>query len=151
MNMKKYVVILTLPILLACKPEYQEPEFLGIDQIKLDLDKAQGSHVRLRGTARFNNPNKQKIRLKHVNVDILLKGAAIGNIDKEMDLPVPPEAEFEVPLEASFNLSKLELLAGAMMLAGGQSMDIQYQGTVKISYYGLPQTIKVNYKAKAKL
>lgn len=135
--------VLGIVLLTSCTKPEDEPKFLGIDNI--EVTKVTGKEVLLNADARFLNPNKVKIKLKKVDIDIELEGKTIGHIDQDFKLKIPANAEFTVPLNATFNIRELGLLNGIISILGGKKIKVKYKGFIKASVHGYTSTVPVEF------
>lgn len=133
----------------SCTRLEQEPEFRRIDN--LAVAKSSGSDVMLKGDAIFYNPNKVMVKLKKINIDVEFGGKSIGAINQALNTKIPAQAEFTVPLEASFDISSVGLLSGLLSIFGGKKVEVHYKGTIQVSVYGIPTTVPVDYTEELKL
>ncbi len=147
--MKKLIILVVSIIALSCQREYIEPTFNGVSQI--EFDKLSGTKAHVKGIAHFHNPNKQQLKLKKVDVDVLLKDKIIGNINQNIDIKIPSKSSFEIPLNANFNLSDIGLMSGLLMFISGNDLDLDYKGEIIVSYYGVPQRIPIEYQASVNI
>jgi len=148
--MQKLAIFLLLTVgLLACNQPDQEPEFLGISNLK--VGKINGSKASLNGNAHFHNPNKNKLKLKYIDIVVEVEGKPTGTIKHELDTKVPAVADFFVPLEAQVDIGEAGLLDSIISFLGGKKVKVRYVGSLKVSRFGYPMTVPVDYTTEIKL
>lgn len=133
----------------ACNQDYQEPTFLGVSQVT--VSKITGSEAQLKGVAHFHNPNNQKLTLKEVDIDIVMNDRVIGHIDHLLSTKIPSNSDFDVPLNASFSMKDVGLINGLLSILGGKAIKVTYRGSLKVSYFGYPQTVPVTYETEVRI
>ncbi len=116
--MKSIPFLILLAFLIGCNKPEQEPEFLRIDNIK--VSKMTGKEALLNADAYFYNPNDVGMKLKEVSIDIQLEGQKIGAIRQTVKTKIPAQAEFKVPLDATFDIQDIGLLNGIISILGGK-------------------------------
>lgn len=148
--MKKITPILLIAFLLyGCKDAGKAPEFRRIANVK--VAKVDGKEALLNGDAFFYNPNKAKMLLKKVEIDVFMEGKKIGVINQALKTKIPAEAEFKIPVDATFNVSDIGLLNGLMSMLGGKKMKVRYVGKIKLRIHGIPVAVPVDYEDEIKL
>jgi LEA14-like dessication related protein len=105
----------------------------------------------LRAKAVLYNPNNMRMKLRKVNIDVLVNGKKAAIISQEMKVDVPANGEFIVPLEAKLDLKELGLLDTLLGMLGGRKMNVHYKGSISITYKTMPIKVPVNYKGEVKL
>lgn len=103
-----------------------------------------GSNPILRADAYFNNPNDLRMKLKEINVDVLVDGKRSAQVQQKLKIVIPAQADFSVPIEARLSLKELGLLDALANLLGGKKYTIQYIGFIRVAVHGV--TIKVPVK-----
>ncbi len=142
--MQKIILIIALAVVFAsCGRPDQEPQFLRIDN--LGVDKISGTEAILTGDAIFYNPNSVKMKLRKVAIDVSLEGKRIGSINEDLTTKIPALAEFTVPMKASFDLTEIGLLNGIISILGGKKVEVHYKGFIRVSVYGYPATVPIEY------
>ena len=106
----------------CCAPK--EPVvFKGVKNIVVDLS-AEGKPI-LKGDVYFFNPNKLKMKLKDVSVDILVDGNKSAEVKQHLNFPVPAQSDFSVPITANLTLKEGGLLNTVFGLLGGKKYTVQ--------------------------
>lgn len=143
------LIALLLVTVTACNKPDQEPEFRGIRHI--NVQKIKGTKAELTAEAHFYNPNDVRLKLKNIDVDIMLEGKTIGSIDQDLNMKIDKMSEFVVPLEASFNIGEIGLLNGIISILGGKKVKVTYEGTVTASVHGYRTKVPVYYEDEVRL
>ena len=143
---RNFLVIILLMLCLSCAPK----EEIVLRQIK-DVVVDASSGPKLKANAIFYNPNKTKMRLKKINIDIFINGKKSANVDQDLKTLIPAQGEFTVPLEVTLNMKELGLLDTIFGMIGGKTFDVHYKGFLKINYKGVPVRIPVDYKDDVKI
>lgn len=146
--MQRLTFFLTLLIgLNACAPK--EPVVLREVQIVQLTTSTEGNPV-LKANAILFNPNKGSLRLKEIDMEILLNGKSSAHIDQKLNAQIKANAEFTVPLEVQLHLKESGLLDTILSMFGGKKYEIQFVGKLKITVGGFPVRIPINHKDEIK-
>ena len=120
-------------------------EKIVLRQIK-DVVADATSDPKLKGQAVFYNPNPQSGKLKSINVEIYVNEKKVGSVDQTMKIKIPAKGEFTVPLEVKLAMKELGLMDTILGFLGGKKFNIEYKGSIRINYNGLPIRVPVHYK-----
>lgn len=137
---------LTLLVLSSCGPK-QDIEFRYVKDVIVDAN----TEPLLKGNAVLYNPNKQKMKLRRINVDVYINGKKSARVDQEPKLQIPAKAEFTVPLEVKLNIKELGFMDTLFGVIGGKKMKIRYKGSISITYKGIPVRVPVDYESEVNL
>lgn len=132
----------------ACAPK--EPVVLREVQI-VDLRPGKDGNPILKANAILYNPNKGSLRLKAIELNILLDGKVSANIDQKMNALIKGTSEFTIPLEVQLQLKDTGLFDTLLSLLGGKRYAIQFVGKLKVSVGGFPIRIPIDHKDEVKL
>lgn len=105
-----------------------------------------GKEPLLKADAILFNPNKGSLRLKEIELDILLNDKPAARIDQKLNALIKSKSEFTVPLEVRLKLNDAGLLDTILSLFGGKSYAIRFTGKIKVSVAGFPVKIPVEHK-----
>lgn len=94
----------------------------------------------------FYNPNKYKLKVKNVDLDVYLNGARLGKMNVSRPVAVPRMDTFTVPVSMEVDLKNL--LPNALQLAFSSDMSVKLQGNVKAGRHGVFKNVPVNYEGK---
>ncbi|MBL7850526.1 MAG: LEA type 2 family protein [Cyclobacteriaceae bacterium] len=143
--MKRILVAFLLAVAFqACTPK--EPVVLRevhIRSVELGRD---GKGPLLKADAILYNPNKGSLRLKEIDLDILLNEKPAATIDQELNAQIKGQSEFTVPLEVQLTLSDSGLLDTVLSLFGGKKYSIRFTGKIKVKVGGFPVKIPVDHR-----
>jgi LEA14-like dessication related protein len=145
--MKRFLIILLCGLLAGCVPR-KEVKLVRVENLQLQ-NGAKGAV--LAGTAVFFNPNAARLKLREVQIDVLVDNKKAARIDQELDALAKGNSEFSVPLEVQLNLKEFGLMDALQGIFGGKKYQIQYTGYLKVRVNGLPMKIPVNHKEEFKL
>jgi hypothetical protein len=132
--------------LFCCKPK--EPVvFKGVNNIVFDM--SEGKPV-LMANVSFFNPNKMKLKLKDVDIEVLVDGAKSAEVKHPINIEIPAQLDFSVPITAQLNI-KENLLGTVLGLLGGQKYEVVFRGNIRVSMHGIPFKVPVAQKQEIKL
>jgi LEA14-like dessication related protein len=134
--------------LLCCAPK--EPVvFKGVNNIVIDM--SEGKPV-LKADVSFFNPNKMRMKLKSVNVDVLVDGAKSAEVKHPINIEIPAQSDFSVPITAQLNLKEEGgLLNTVFGLLGGKKYEVTFTGNIRIGIHGITVKVPVLQKQEIKL
>jgi LEA14-like dessication related protein len=132
----------------SCVPK-EEVVFKGVKNISIETD--QQNEPILQADALFYNPNKVKMKLKEIYVDVLVNGKPSAQMRQNLKLSIPAESEFSVPVAAQLSLKELGLLDTIVNLLGGKKYNIQYAGYVRIAVHGVTIKVPFTYQEELRL
>ena len=126
------------------KPE--SPQFKYLENVVVELESL--STANLHAEAILHNPNKKAITIRGADIDILMDEKTIAVLDKEYDIKANGNTDFMIPLDVKIRLRDLNLnaIGSALGLIGDNGQEIHYLGKIKIKAYGVPFSVKVDYK-----
>lgn len=142
------ILLIVVVVMCACVPK--EPVVLravNIIQVEAGTD---GEPV-LKADAIFYNPNATRMRLKRIDLDVLVDGKKSARIDQHLSSLIKGKSEFTVPLEVQLKLKEMGLLNTILNLFGGKEYEIQFAGSLKVTVNGFPVKVPVRHKTKFKL
>jgi LEA14-like dessication related protein len=129
-------------LLQGCGPK-EDIEFKYVKDVIVDAN----TEPLLKGNAVLYNPNKQRMKLRKINVDVYINDKKTARIDQEPSIAIPAEAEFTVPLEVKLNMKELGFMDTLFGVLGGKKMKVRYKGTISITYKGIPVRVPVDYES----
>lgn len=142
------LIALLVLLINGCAPK--EPVvFKGVKNIAVDLSE-EGKPV-LKGDVYFFNPNKLKMKLKDVSVDILVDGSKSAEVKQHLNLPIPAESDFSVPITANLTLKEGGLLNTVFGLLGGKKYEVVFTGYIRIGVHRISIKVPVSQKQEIKL
>jgi LEA14-like dessication related protein len=99
----------------------------------------------------FFNPNSSRMRLRRIQIDILVDGTKAASVDQELSALIKANSEFTVPLEVKLKMKEIGLLNTIVNLFAGKKYEIQFVGNMKVKVNGFPLKVPVSYKEEFKL
>lgn len=141
------LLIVISSALQSCKPK-EDVVFRQIREVMVDAE----PEPTLKAKVVLFNPNKMKMKLRKVNIEIFVDGKKSAVVDQQdLNLEVPAVGEFVVPIEAKLNLKEMGLLDTIFGIIGGKKLNIQYKGAIGITYKSIPIKVPVDYKNEVKI
>ncbi len=132
----------------SCVPK-EQVVFRSVNNLTLDVGLS-GSPV-LKGDAFFYNPNKIKATLKEIKVEVLVDGKKAALVDQQMELLVPRNSDFTIPIEAKLDIKGFGLIDAVIGFFGGKSYQIQMTGYLRVKARGVTIKVPVKYNQEVKL
>lgn len=136
-------------ILLAAGCAPKEPVVLREVQI-IQVSPGKDGNPILKANAIFHNPNKASMKLKQIDLEIMLDNKRVAVIDQQMDSMIKGRADFTLPLEVQLQLKEVGLLDTILSLFGGKRYEVRFVGNLKVRVSGFPVKIPINYKDQIK-
>lgn len=147
MAIKKLVFFaVTAAVVFSCTPK--EP--IVLRQVK-DVVANASSEPTLKANAIFYNPNKIRMKLRKIRVDVFVNGKKTAEIDQELKTVIPAQSEFSVPLEVKLAMKELGLMDTIFGMLGGKKLEVRYEGSLRLTYHGLPIRVPINYKDEIRI
>ena len=140
--------LLLVVIVFSCVPK-EQVVFKGVKNIA--LREGSGTDPELTADAYFYNPNNVKMKLKEINVDVLVNGKPSAQVRQNIKLAIPAQGDFQVPLVAKLSLKELGLLDTIFNLLGGKKYEVEYAGFIRVAVHGVTIKVPVKYKEEIKL
>lgn len=141
-------IFLLLLLLSACVPK-EEVVLRNIKDVVVDAGK--DGDARLTALAIFYNPNPVRMKLKEINVEVMVEGKKSAHANQRFNSVIPAEGEFSVPLEVQLSLKDIGLLDTLLGLFGGKKYQIHYLGYVRVKVHGITLKVPIDYKDEIKL
>lgn len=138
--------LIALLIVQGCGPK-EDIQFKYVKDVIVDAN----IEPTLKGNAVLYNPNKQRMKLRKVNVDVYVNEKKMARIDQDPSLLIPAEAEFTIPLEVKLNMKEIGFMDTLFGVLGGKKMKVRYKGTISVTYKGIPVRIPVDYESTVNL
>ena len=139
-----FIGIVVMGLSSCDKPE--SPQFKYLENIVVELESL--STANLHAEAVLFNPNKNTITIKGAEIDIMMDDKTVAVLEKEYDIKAEGNEDFVVPLDVKIRLKDLNLnaIGSALGLIGDNGQEIRYLGKIKVKAYGVPFSVKVDYK-----
>jgi LEA14-like dessication related protein len=129
-------------ILGACTKPDQDIVLRQIRDVVVDAN----SDPTLKANAVFFNPNKQRGKLKKIDVEIYVNGKKAGHVDETYNTAIPSKAEFTIPLKVKLAMKELGTMQTLMGVLGGKKFEVVYKGSLRITYHGVPIKVPIDHK-----
>jgi hypothetical protein len=105
----------------------------------------------LHGDAVFFNPNKSRLKLKAIKVEVFVDEKKAAVADHELDIVVKGNSEFTVPLEVQLQLKDIGLMDTLRSLFGGKTYQLHYVGSLRVNINGFPFRVPIDHREEFKL
>ena len=105
----------------------------------------------LKGDVYFYNPNKTKMKLKDVDVIVLVDGEKSAEVKQHLNFSVPAQSDFSVPITANLTLKEGGLLNTVFGLLGGKKYEVVFTGYIRIGVHGIAIKVPVSQRQEIKL
>ncbi len=128
------------------------PVLKSLDKIKVDRSGTTGFII---GTeAVINNPNRGRIRVKGLNLDVSINNKTIATVGKKTDILIKRGTDFTIPL--SIEVKSIESVFSDFKSVLGMFKDmnaeVSLKGDIKLTAFCfLKYNFPVQYKQKVKL
>jgi len=144
-----WLMLLAISLVSCVSPE--APDFNGIQNFKLDVKGL--SSARVNGDAVFFNPNRQKIKIRQVDVSVFVEDQKVKDISREFDIIAMPKSEFIIPIDVTLSLGdlNLNLLSTAMSMLNGAKKKMRYEGHARVTVNGLPFRVPFKHEEEVEL
>lgn len=103
------------------------------------------------GNAVFFNPNRARLKLREVNIEVTVDNRRAATIDQRLSTLAKGNSEFSVPLEVQLNLKDFSLADALQGLFGSKKYQVRYVGYLRGSVNGLPLKIPVDHREEFKM
>ena len=149
MKILKTLLLLIVVTVSACEMPKQAPVFKNVTQVK--TKKVSGANLNLTANAIFYNPNDMGLKLKGVEIDVLLEGKKVGHISQREKIKIPSKGDFAVPLNVDLDLKQSGMISGIFGMLSGKKMEAEFIGYVRISKNAVAMKVPVKFTEKIKL
>ena len=144
--LKKVMVVFTITFLVSCS-SYQDIELVEVNGISV-TEIESGGEASLIISAKINNPNSYKIKLKSSEINVKINGIDFGivSLDKAIDLERKSISDNDFYLEVNVkDLLQQNFLQAASLLVAN-SIELELTGFVIISKQGIPFKFNIDHK-----
>lgn len=132
----------------SCVPR-EQVVLRSIDNV--ELTPGDGIDPVLKADALFYNPNRLRMRLREIKIDVFVDGKKSARVDQKLKSLIKSKSEFSVPLEVKLSLKEIGLMDALRGIFGGKTYELHYLGHIRVSVRGVPVKIPVDYKKQVKL
>lgn len=137
-----------MALISSCVPK-EQLVLRGIKDIVVETG-ADGAAM-LKAQVVLYNPNKVRMKLKEINVEVFVNGKKSAHADQKLNSIVPATAQFSIPLEVRLSLKEFGLFDTVVSLLGGKKYEILYLGYVRVRVHGISIKVPINYKDQLRL
>ena len=140
----KYLSIILI-ILYGCKP-IEPVNFIEITDAKINRSK--NNELFISAQIILENPNKVKITINKVDVDIYVENTVIVSIEDDNPRELIESAESTLDIEGEVNLKNLEDFLnkkGLAIILGNDDVNLKFIGKIEAKAYGIKDEININY------
>ena len=142
--MKKYLAFFFV-ILFGCKP-IEPVEF---DEIKnVQLDNLADNKIKISADIVLNNPNKAKITVTYIDLDIIADGIPLVNINDNLNQELTGENKSTLNIIGDINVKNLEKFLnqnGIAILLGSDKTQLKFIGEIEAKAYGFKEKINIDF------
>jgi LEA14-like dessication related protein len=137
-----FTLLVGLVFLQSCKRPSEDVVLRNIKDVVIDAH----TDPMLRANAIFYNPSDMRGRLRRINVDIYVDGKKAATVNQKLKTVIPARGEFTVPLEVKLAIKELGVMNTLLGVVGGKKFEVRYEGSLGLSYHGLPIKVPVKHK-----
>ena len=141
--MKKYLAFFFVR-LIGCKP-IEPVEF---DEIKnVQLDNLADNKIKISADIVLNNPNKAKITVTYIDLDIIADGIPLVNINDNLNKELTGENKSTLNIIGDINVKNLEKFLnqnGIAILLGSDKTQLKFIGEIEAKAYGFKEKINID-------
>ena len=140
----KYLSIILI-ILYGCKP-IEPVNFIEITDAKINRSK--NNELFISAQIILENPNKVKITINKIDVDIYVENTVIVSIEDDNPRELIESAESTLDIEGEVNLKNLEDFLnkkGLAIILGNDDVSLKFIGKIEAKAYGIKDEININY------
>jgi LEA14-like dessication related protein len=142
-----FLFFLLLVLVTGCKRPKEDIVLRQIKDVVVDAS----SDPLLKANAIFYNPNSMRGKLRKIKVDVYVNGKKAASVDQDLKTVIPANNEFTVPIEVKLAIKELGFMDTLLGMIGGKTFEVRYEGSLKLSYHGVPINVPVNYKDEIKV
>jgi LEA14-like dessication related protein len=146
---KRWSFLLLIVLMSACVPD-QRIVFKNIREVVIE-GSPDGDPI-IQGAAIFFNPNRVRMSLREINLEVFVDGKKAAVVQQRLQLKIPAQADFSVPVRAQLSLKELGLMdALRSLFGGGKKYEIRYVGYLRVRVHGVVVKIPVDFKDQLRL
>ena len=130
---------------MGCKP-IEPVEF---DEIKnVQLDNLADNKIKISADIVLNNPNKAKITVTYIDLDIIADGIPLVNINDNLNKELTGENKSTLNIIGDINVKNLEKFLnqnGIAILLGSDKTQLKFIGEIEAKAYGFKEKINIDF------
>jgi len=147
------VLILALITLASCTVS-QEPDFLKLDEYK--IENINRKEIKLSTNAYFHNPNDVGCEVVKTDIDVFINGLEVSKVTQLNAINLEAGNEFSIPMLTSVPLEKISkdkggILGGALTTLLNKNIKVEYEGIVTLKKLGIAFDIEIKGEEMLKL
>jgi LEA14-like dessication related protein len=145
--MQRLFLLLFIALLLIGCKAMKEPEFRGVENVKVGKLGFGESAVTL--DMRYFNPNSFKGKLKSAEGEAWIDSTYLGGFVVDSAVAVPAKSEFTVPVKMNVDMKRI--LKNSLSAFLKEEVTITIKGNAKAGTGGLYKNFPLNYSGRQKL
>ena len=149
LSIRHIFVALTSIVLFTSCITYEDVEFLGIDDYKIDQVNSEKVQITLK--MKLKNPNNYNIKVKKSEFDLFLNGKKLGKTKMKHDIKLKKNYTqlHDVVFESNMKDISKGLMSSLGMLFGGSSK-LRIKGELKAKAFGIGKKFDVDFSQDIK-
>ncbi len=142
--MQKYLAIIFF-VLYSCKP-IEPVDFVEIKNVK--INNSTDNQLFINAEIILNNPNRVKITIDNIDVDIYADDVVLVNINEKEPRDLIESSLSPINIKGEINLKNLEDFfnkKGLAIILGKDDISLKFIGKIQAKAYGIKDEIDINY------
>jgi len=145
--MKRNFFFLGVILVMATCKSMKDPEFKGIENVKVSEVGTTGSTVTL--DIRYHNPNNFNGKLKQAEGDAWMDSTYLGHFVADSSVHIPANGEFLVPVRLLMDMKQIFKNSLAALL--NEQVMLRITGSARAGRSGFYKNFSLNYQGKQNL
>ena len=141
---RKYLIIIFV-FFFSCKP-IEPVNFVEIKNV--NINSSINNQINISADIVLENPNKVKIIIDNVNLDIYAEDIILVNINENQSRKLTASSRTTVNITGDVNLKNLEKFLnkkGLAIILGNDDVKLKFIGKIEAKAYGIKDEISINY------
>jgi len=141
---RKYLIIIFI-FFFSCKP-IEPVDFVEIKNV--NINSSINNQINISADIVLENPNKVKIIIDNVNLDIYAEDIILVNINENQSRELTESSHTTVNITGDVNLKNLEEFLnkkGLAIILGNDDVSLKFIGKIEAKAYGIKDEISINY------
>lgn len=154
MNKFSAIIFASGILVMLLFPGCKRPEAPVFEKVRdIVITEKTGNSFTVTALADFYNPNNYKMVLKRADIDVLLEGKKISNLNQEYNLVIDRNSKFSVPLEATISQDDIRgnLINSALSILLGKKLTLNYVGNIRVKAYGIGIRVPIEGESRIDL
>jgi LEA14-like dessication related protein len=145
--MRQFLADLAVVLLLTSCGKMKQPEFLGVQNVKMGKFNLGKSEVIVQ--VKFYNPNSFDASVKSAAGEAWLDSSYLGKFVVDEKIKVPAKKEFVVPVKLSMDMKQFATLALKFSkIEEIKEVHMKATGTIRAGRNGFYKNVPINYEGK---